>query len=126
MGIETGQNDIVIKRSTETVSGSDLMRECIMLQSLSAPGFPRLVGYFHGGLAEPGFLVMQKLHRDLQSLHADEYICPNQRFSAESAIGVGVQMIERLEFMHRVGILHRDLKPENMMIASRSDQLVYL
>ncbi len=38
------------------------------------------------------------------------------KFSLKTILIIGMQMLERLEFMHDIGYLHRDLKPENIMI----------
>ena len=40
------------------------------------------------------------------------------RFSLKTTLMVGLQMLERIEFIHGNGFLHGDIKPSNFLIGS--------
>ena len=40
----------------------------------------------------------------------------NKKFDLKTVLMIGVQMIERIQFLHSKGILHRDVKPDNFVI----------
>ena len=40
---------------------------------------------------------------------------------------IGLQVIDRLEAMHKIGYLHRDVKPDNLAIGlSEKNKIIYL
>ena len=41
-------------------------------------------------------------------------------FSLKTVTMIGLQMLQRLESVHRFGYVHRDLKPANMMVGKNS------
>lgn len=42
----------------------------------------------------------------------------NKKFDLKTVLMIGVQMIERIQFLHSKGILHRDVKPDNFVIGN--------
>jgi serine/threonine protein kinase len=40
----------------------------------------------------------------------------NKKFDLKTVLMIGIQMIERIQFLHSKGILHRDVKPDNFVI----------
>jgi len=42
-----------------------------------------------------------------------------RKFTIKTAVMVGIQMIERLEFLHKNNFIHRDIKPDNFLIGLR-------
>lgn len=48
-------------------------------------------------------------------------------WTLKTALLVGMQVIQRLEFMHGQGYIHRDMKPENIMIGmGKKANIVYM
>jgi 5'-AMP-activated protein kinase, catalytic alpha subunit len=44
-----------------------------------------------------------------------DYIVRKKRLEEQEAIGFMQQILEGVEYIHRIGIVHRDLKPENLL-----------
>ena len=62
-------------------------------------------------------MVMEILGPDLETLFS---MC-NKKFSLKTVYMIGLQMIERIKFIHGLGILHRDIKPQNFVIGRKED-----
>mmetsp|Transcript_10540 Transcript_10540/g.20263 ORF Transcript_10540/g.20263 Transcript_10540/m.20263 type:complete len:417 (-) Transcript_10540:22-1272(-) len=67
------------------------------------------------------FILLERLNRDL--FYA--YRSKREKFTEEYIYGLGVQMFERIESLHKLGYVHRDLKPSQFMF-KRSSHLLYL
>ena len=78
-------------------------------------GFPRLI--YHSSDKNNYYIVMDLLFACIKDLkdQAEERI-----FSLKTVTMIGLQMLQRLESVHRFGYVHRDLKPANMMVGKNS------
>lgn len=47
-------------------------------------------------------------------------------FSTETAIMIGIQLIERLRDLHSIGVIHNDIKPDNILIDENTGGLLHL
>ena len=57
---------------------------------------------------------------DLMSHSLEDLFQKNdKRFSISTTINIGLQIINRLEMIHRKGFLHRDIKANNFMVGKR-------
>ena len=69
------------------------------------------------------FLAMELLGPNLEEL----YSANNHKFSLKCVCIVAIQMINRLEALHKYGFIHRDIKPENFLIGRKSKAaMVYM
>lgn len=59
------------------------------------------------------FMIMTLLGPNLSTLLKK---CPCKHFSLSTAVRVGIQTLEAIEALHRVGFLSRDIKPQNFAI----------
>lgn len=83
-------------------------------------GIPHPIAYHeNNGMATLAMPVLGQSLRDVWK--------QNGGFSMRSIAYIGVQMLNRLEFIHRHGIVHLDIKPENMILGRGMDsKTVYL
>ena len=72
---------------------------------------------------EKNYLIMELLGQSLDKLYS---IC-KKNFDLKTIIEIGIQMIERIEFIHSKGIIHRDIKPANFLIGlKKKKNIIYL
>ena len=51
----------------------------------------------------------------------------NQKFSIKTVCMVGIQMLDRVEFIHNESLIHRDIKPENFAIGlGNKSHIIYM
>ena len=62
-------------------------------------------------------MAMEYLGPSLEKL----YVYLHKNFSLKTILMIGIQCIERLEFIHNNGIIHRDVKPDNFLIGATND-----
>jgi casein kinase 1 epsilon len=58
---------------------------------------------------------------------ADLFNYRKKQFSLQTVYIIGLQMIQRIEFMHEKGFIHRDIKPENFVVGlNEKSNMVYI
>ena len=51
--------------------------------------------------------------------------CPDH-FSKETALEIGIQLLDRIELFHSLGYVHNDLKFENIVVGYDDPSKIYL
>jgi serine/threonine protein kinase len=64
-------------------------------------------------------LAMELLGPSLE----DHFESLGRKFSLQTVLLCGLQMLDRLEQLHRAGILHRDIKPNNFLVGTDPCQI---
>ncbi|KAL4493420.1 hypothetical protein ABPG72_007428 [Tetrahymena utriculariae] len=84
-------------------------------------GYPKV---YYCSTEEPyNVMVTELLGPSLEDLFN---IC-GRKFSAKSVALIGLQLIERLEFLHKCYYIHRDIKPDNVCIGlGKNSKTLYL
>lgn len=49
-----------------------------------------------------------------------------RKFTLKTVLLLGLQMIDRIEYMHQMSHLHRDLKPDNFVVNSQNGMDIYV
>lgn len=69
------------------------------------------------------YLVMELLQSDLEEMLFKH----KGKFSIKTSLMIGLQIIDRIEALHKIGYLHRDIKPDNMAIGMKDkSKTIYL
>lgn len=80
-------------------------------------GIPKY--YEHGKTSQLNYLVMELLGKNLQT----EHICLNGTFSLGCIIAIGLQLIERIEYIHSRNVIHRDIKPQQLLLSQDGSRI---
>ena len=90
--------------------------------------------YLQGGVGIPkiyefiptstyNLMVFELLGQNLDELFR---LC-QKKFSRKTVLSLGLQMLNRLEFIHSRHIIHRDIKPENFLIGKgKNNSILYI
>ena len=80
--------------------------------------------YDTGIFMEHKYLVMELLGTDLEELKKQS---TKECMSIKTVLMIGLQVIDRLEALHKIGYLHRDFKPDNLAIGlTEKNKVIYL
>ena len=66
----------------------------------------------YGSNSEYNILVMELLGQSLENLFQSQ----KKIFSIKTACMLGIQMLDRIEYIHSRKIMHRDIKPDNFVM----------
>lgn len=116
---DESRRDAVVK--VERGDSGGFQREDRLYNSIGEHrGFPKI--YFAGRHESKNVLVMQRLHQSLLKINSD----PSTTFTTNDVLKTGIQMLKRLETIHRYGYVHRDLHPGNIWLSHRNGESLYL
>jgi serine/threonine protein kinase len=119
---ETAGELVAVKLEPSKTTSPQVIYEAKVLKKLEGGlGIPRV--HWYGVAGNYNAMVMELLGPSLDELFAQS----GSLFSTRTCLLLGVQMLERLECLHRRGFLHRDVKPANFLMGRGSlSQQVFL
>ena len=83
-------------------------------------GFPKLITY--GKTKNYNILIETLLDKSLYSL----FIKMNRKCDLLDTCLIGLQILDRLEWIHSKNIIYRDVKPENFLIGIKDPNVIYV
>ena len=92
------------------------------IPQLEVQGIPKFYGY--GEMNDFYYIIMQLLGPNLIELLT---YCNYKKFTITTVAMLALQMLNRIEYMHKHHYIHRDIKPENFLIGNADKtNIVYL
>ena len=100
-----------------------LEKEAYYLIHLKGIGIPKIISYGFSG--KYNILIEELLGKSLEQLFKENSNKP-KRIRLKDMIMAGIQIIERLEFIHSKYIIHLDIKPNNFLVGKSNSSLIYI
>ncbi|OMJ79480.1 hypothetical protein SteCoe_20489 [Stentor coeruleus] len=99
--------------------GSVLLEAKILADLQGGLGIPKL--YKYGSTDQFSYMIVELLGPTLNKLLKQ---CKG-KFSLATVVSIMLQLITRIEYVHKKGYLHRDLKPHQVLVG-RNPKMIYL
>ena len=89
--------------------------------SIEGYGIPRIISYGRHGL-------YNVLIEELLGISLDDILekLITKKFNLNDVCMIGLQCLERLEYIHSKYVVHRDIKPPNLVIGKNDPNILYL
>ena len=121
LGKYVNKNDYVaIKFESKNQNDTILEREAYILYSLKGFGIPEVISY--GQNLKYNILVQELLGKSIDKLFYEK----KRKFSMKDCCMIGIQILDRLEFIHSKYIIHRDIKADNFLIGLKNNKTIYI
>ena len=114
------KEDVAIKIEERKKSRTTLEREAFILYYLKGPGLPDVISF--GKTKKYNILIQTLLGRSLYEIYNN---C-DKKFSIKDVCMIGIQILERLEYIHSKNYIHRDIKPHNFLVNQKNEGLIYI
>ena len=121
LGQAINNNDYVaIKTEPRKIIKPILESEAFLLYSIAGPGIPEVKSF--GKTKEYNILVEPLLGKSLFDIFAENH----KSMPLADACLIGIQVIDRIQWVHSKYIVHRDIKPDNFLIGRKDPNVIYL
>ncbi len=112
----------IFAMKTELISSEqkNLETEAYYLISLKGFGIPKFITYGH--IKTHYILIEELLGESLNDIFERQ----NRECPISDICMIGMQLLDRLEWIHSKNILYRDIKPDNILIGKKDKNVIYL
>ncbi|KAG6808154.1 hypothetical protein H0H92_005242 [Tricholoma furcatifolium] len=115
--------NFAVKLEPANSKNAQLRAEWMVYQALgSATGIPRVLLFGHEG----GYnaMLMTLLGASIEEIFEQQ----NRYFSTNAVLIIGLQLLQRMEFIHAHNYIHQDIKPTNILLglSGSSQSTVYI
>ena len=97
-----------------------LESEAFFLYTLQGFGIPKFISYGH--TKKYKILIEELLGKSLEDL----FIPKQGKCNLIDICLIGIQLLDRLEWIHSKNIIYRDIKPENFLIGLKDPNIIYI
>ena len=109
-----------IKVEERNKARTTLEREALILYYLKGPGLPEVKSF--GKTKKYNILIQTLLGRSLYQIYNDCF----KKFTIKDVCMIGLQILERLEYIHSKNYIHRDIKPHNFLVSPKNEGIIYI
>ena len=105
-----------MKVEENSLQNNVLETELKYLNYLKGFGIPEIK--FFGNSEKYHILIETLLDKSLENLYSESH----GNFNLKDISMIGIQVLDRLEYIHNKSIIHRDIKPDNFVIGKNQDK----
>lgn len=117
------QMRVAMKIQEKSELFGELEKEAYFLFQLKGLGIPKIISYGHYG--RYNILILELLGKSLEYLFKENKDKPKIVRLKDMAMA-GIQIIDRLKFIHSNFVIHLDIKPNNFLVGNPDNSLIYI